>query len=320
MTVSRYCSLSKSTTPVVALLVSAFGAYGQGNDEPAQLVAPRPVYRVLDAPGASFSYVLNAPPDDPPFLEIHDSTGALVASIRSDTMLPGLNRVEWDLRWEPPMQVALRTTPPENPHIWEEERYHGKDTRPVGHKGLEQTQFGPIAAPGHYTLELHVDAKTYRQPFDILLPPNSHGTDADVQASVRLQLRLRDDIRSVATMVNDIERMRKQIEDQRKKAPGPALEEMDGKLKAVEFKLLSPADMIGDDKNDAIGARLYVNFLWLNLSLSTGTGKNAGGGDYAPTDTQLSLTADLEKELHAVEAEYKKLLDDPGLSAFRRVK
>lgn len=47
----------------------------------------------------------------------------------------GLNRIVWDLRYDPPHQVAFRTTPPDNPHIWDEPRFKGKETRPVVHWG-----------------------------------------------------------------------------------------------------------------------------------------------------------------------------------------
>ena len=155
---------------------------------------------------------------------------------------------------------------------------------------------------------MHFDDKTYKQPLDIVLPPNSHGTDADVQASVRLQLKLRDDISAVASMINQIEWLRKQLEDQRKAAAPPALDAMDKKLQDVEFQLISRSDALSDDK-DTEAARLYLNFLWLNLSLGSGTGKYAGGADYAPTETSLTMAHDLEAELHAVQAKFKKLMD-----------
>ena len=60
----------------------------------------------------------------------------------------GLNRTRWDLRYAPPTLVALRTTPPEDPHIWEEPRFKGAQTRPVTHWGMAQAQAGPMAVPG----------------------------------------------------------------------------------------------------------------------------------------------------------------------------
>jgi hypothetical protein len=295
----------------------ALPAVAQDSAEPARLLAPRPAYRLLENARATLSFVLNSPPDNPVVIEIRDSTGAPVAALHPDALQPGLNRIDWDLRWEPPLRVALRTTPPENPHIWEEPRFQGVQTRPVAHKGIAQAQVGPIAAPGRYTVELHVDDKTYTQPLEILLPPTSHGSEADVQACVRLQLKLRDDIDSVATMTNRIEWLRKQIEDRRKVDTPPALDAIDRKLQDVEFQLISHSDALSDEKYDSEAARLYLNFLWLNLSLGSGTGKYAGGADYAPTETAIAMARDLEALLHAVEAQYRKLMDD-DLPAYNR--
>jgi hypothetical protein len=280
------------------------------------LLPPRTAFRVLDDASTTFSYVLNLPPDNPIVVEIHDSSGALVTKLKSDVLQPGLNRIDWNLRWDPPLAVELRTTPPENPHIWEEPRFQGAKTRPVAHKGIDQAQMGPLAAPGKYSVELHFDDEVYKQPLEIALPPNSHGTDADVQASVRLQVRLRDDISAAAAMVNRIEWLRKQLEDQRKTSAAPALEAIDKKLQDVEFQLISHSDALSDDK-DTEAMKLYLNLLWLNLSLGSGTGKYAGGADYAPTETSLSLAHDLETQLQAVQEKYKKLMEE-DVAAYNR--
>ncbi len=119
-------------------------------------------------------------------------------------------------------------------------------------------------------------------------------------------------------MTNRIEVLRKQIEEQRKKSAAPALDTIDRKLQDVEFELISRADALSDEKYDSEAARLYLNFLWLNLSLSSGTGnKYAGGADYAPTETAVSMTRDLELQLRNVQAQYKKLMDE-DVPAFNR--
>ena len=38
--------------------------------------------------------------------------------------------------YEPAKMVEIRTTPPENPHIWEEPDFSGRETRPVTHWGI----------------------------------------------------------------------------------------------------------------------------------------------------------------------------------------
>ena len=154
----------------------------------------------------------------------------------------GLNRVVWDLHFDGPRLVALRTTPPENPHIWDEPRFDNAESRPITHWGIEQAGLGPIAAPGKYTVRLTVDGQSYTQPLEILLPPDSHGTEADIQASVRLQTRVRDDLSSVSDMTNQIEWLRKKLEDDRKKYAAQAeliqrVDAIDQKLQAVEYQV-----------------------------------------------------------------------------------
>ena len=96
----------------------------------------------------------------------------------------GLNRVSWDLHYEPPRLVALRTTPPENPHIWEEPRFQGQETRadhPLGHRSRPKSGRSP--APGKYTLKMTVDgADVSRKPLRSRCAARRHGTEADLQA------------------------------------------------------------------------------------------------------------------------------------------
>ncbi len=74
-----------------------------------------------------------------------------------------------------------------------------------------------MAAPGKYTVRLTVDGETYSQAFEIVRDPSTHATNAELEAGLSLQLRIRDDINSVSAMVNLIESMRKQMEDMGKK-------------------------------------------------------------------------------------------------------
>ncbi len=283
-------------------------------DAAVRLVAPRPAYRIIGGNGrANLSYWLKAAPRTPPVLEILDPAGALVRRLHSNGR-PGLNRVAWDMRYEPPRTVALRTTPPENRHIWEEPRFQNVDTRPITHWGLTPAEVGPIAGPGKYILKLIVDGQSYTQPLEILRPPDSHGSDADLQSSVRLQLKVRDDITTVSDMTNQIEWMRRQLEDQQKTVQGKAellhaIDEIDRKLQDVEYKMITRADALSDDKYFQTAYKLYQNFIWLNGEIGTGAGDVAGSGDWGPTETAIGLVLDLEKQLQAVQTEYQSVME-----------
>jgi len=49
--------------------------------------------------------------------------------------------------------------------------------------------------------------------FDVLKDPSIDGSDADLMASTAMQIRIREDMRAAADMVNGLEVLRRQIED-----------------------------------------------------------------------------------------------------------
>ncbi len=52
-----------------------------------------------------------------------------------------------------------------------------------------------------------------------------------------------------------------------------------------------------------------MNLIWLSGEIGTGAGDVAGSADYGPTETSIGLVLGLEKELAAVQAEYKNLME-----------
>lgn len=275
---------------------------------------PRAAYRLLRGGKALLNYSLKEPTNNDIKIEILDSKGAVIREMKQSKGQAGLNRVAWDLHYEKPKLVELRTTPPQNPHIWEEPRFEKKDTRSITHWGLEPAEVGPIAAPGKYTARLTVDGQSFSQPLEILRTPTSHGSDADLEASVRLQLKVRDDISASAEMVNQIEWMRKQLEDARKTqglkdSTLKAMNAIDQKMQEVEYQIITRADALSDDKYFQTAYKLYMNLIWLNGEIGTGAGDVAGNGDYGPTETSIGLVLGLEDQLHAVQAEFKTLME-----------
>ena len=306
---------------------------GPVHTDNAHLFATRPAYRWTQRGHAIINYSLKNAPRGPVTLHVLDADGKVVRDVRTQAGA-GLNRANWDLRWDPPRLVALRTTPSENPHIWEEPRFRGQDTRPVTHWGMDPAQVGPIAAPGKYTVKLTVDGQSFSEPIEILKDPKIPSSQQDLDLSVRLQLRLRDDISASADMVNAIEVMRKQLEDVSKafKDRGGAagsendagkaallkqIAEMDKRLFDVESKILEPAQMLSDDKYFQQAYRIYTNLIWMNGEVGPGAGDVAGGADFAPTDTSVGLLEGIEKDLTAVKVDYKTLMDR-DVPAFNR--
>jgi hypothetical protein len=249
-------------------------------------------------------------------VQVLDSTGVVIRTIAQSARV-GLNRVNWDLRYDAPKRVDLRTTPDANPHIWEEPRFKGKVVRPITHWGIQGPEStGPLGVPGRYAVRVIVGKDTTpSQPLEVLRDPQITGSDADLLASTQTQIRIRDDMNAAAEMINKLEIVRRQIEDQRK-TPAPAgdvssaLAQMDAKLLGVELRLVSKSDLNSDDKYYVEPYKVYLNLIWLSGEVGTGAGDVAGGADSRPTDTSLEVLAQIESDLNAAKAEYAKVMTE----------
>lgn len=299
------------------------------SDAAVRLFQPRDSYRFLHGGGVFVTYHLKAAPKDKSVkIEILDSRGNEVRRLNGPAK-EGFDRVEWDFHYDPPTVAALRTAAPDNPFIWEEARFRGAKSRPVTHWGIEGAQVGPFAIPGKYTIKLTVDGQSYTQPITIVKDPHTPGTQADLEATLKTQMRIRTDLTETSNMINRIEWTRKQLADvqemlqseqARAKEEGkPAsassaatlksVDDMSKKLEDVEYQLIARADLNSDDKYYEESYKLYLNLIWLNGQVGTGAGDVAGGANWAPTAEELSELDTLEKNLAAAKANYNNLYD-----------
>jgi photosystem II stability/assembly factor-like uncharacterized protein len=286
------------------------------SDAAVQFFTPRATYRFARGGRAVLNYTLKAAAQAPVQIQVLDASGNVVRQMMGSGRA-GLNRAGWDLHYDGPRLIALRTTPPENPHIWEEPRFKGQDSRPITHWGMSANQAGPMATPGKFTVKLTVDGQTYTQVVELKRDPKTPGTEADLDASLKMQLRIRDDISKSADMVNQIEWMRKQLDDmermlrmQKEKADLlKTVEAMDQRMQSVEYKILNKALATSDDKYFIEAYKVYFQLLWLNGEVGPGAGDVAGGVDFPPTDTSRSLLDMIEKDLAAATADYHALMD-----------
>ena len=273
------------------------------------LFKPRDSYRLPNA-SAYITYWLPDGVAGEAKAEILDSEGHVIRTLHGAAKT-GFNRIAWDMRYDPLYTIQLRTIPPENPHIWDDTRFKGKDWRPITHWGMPPHQPGPVTTPGKYQVRVTVGGQTLTQPLTLLPDPNAPGSPEQLGQTLALQLRIRDDVGSIARMVNLIERQRHQIERMRAaRSPlsGKQLDAIDSKLKAVEYELFQPALAASDDKYYVSAWRIYYNLLWLNGEIGTGAGDVAGGGDFGPTDTAPGLLAGLEQKLAVATGHYRTLM------------
>jgi len=285
----------------------------------AHLFAPRPTYRMhrqVGGPGASstayINYYLKDTPSGPVDIEILDSQGETVNTLRASRNA-GINRVSWNLRYPGPDQARIRTRPPGNPHVVEEKRFRTQWERegwiPVLSWGTGGGFSGVTVSPGNYTVKLTVDGQEFTQQLEILKDPRSDGTLANIQEMVALQLEVRDDITTISGMVNEIEWMKKQINDLteslgRGGAPGSVRTEAEalyGKLQAVEDKILQPIAVEGDSKSFR-----FPNMLYSKISVLGGD--LAQSVDFAPNQQQREVHQLLKSQMTEYGSELRALV------------
>ncbi|MGH7524337.1 MAG: WD40/YVTN/BNR-like repeat-containing protein [Gemmatimonadales bacterium] len=286
------------------------------------LYEPLPGLRNARSGSAAMVYLLATAPRDSLKVEFVDSAGITVRTMKF-VGRAGTSRATWDLRYDPPREPALRTTPPDNPHIWDEARYKNKMTRQIVHWGIEEPQrVGPLAAAGNYTFRLTVDGQVYSEPFTVTKDPEIPSSVADLQTSTRTQARIRDDIDTTAGIINAIEIVRKQIEDDRKSDSASAdleqsLQALDQKALEVEMRLLTRSDLHSDDKWYVEQPKVYLDLIWLYGEVGTGAGDVAGGADYRPTDASMGVLSEIESDLSGAKSAFAEFLarDLPAFNA-----
>src|SRR5271166_3821451 len=184
------------------------------SDAGVVLFEPRKAYRFVRGAQAMLNFSLKAKPKNPLEFEILDSQGNHVRKLEAmaEDLVVGINRVKWDLRYDSPRVIALRTVAPDNSNIWDEPRFRDADARPITHWGSKPGEAGPIVAAGAYSVRLTVDGQSFAQTLTVVRDPQAPGSDADIDLSVKTLVKIRDDISHVSDAVNEIEWLRKQIE------------------------------------------------------------------------------------------------------------
>jgi photosystem II stability/assembly factor-like uncharacterized protein len=264
--------------------------------------------------------------EKPPLVQVRifDAAGAKVRSLRG-TNEAGMNRVVWDLRYDPIPEVRLRATPEGNPHVWEEKRFVGKRRRPVLYYGIEDATRGPLVPPGVYTVKLRVGDRESTTQLEVRKDPGSAGTPADVEAASKLSSAIYRDSISAAEMVGELEWTRLQLEQLERrlvaaKAEEPLAASISGLRKnadEIEAVLLHPTITEEDQKSFRGPLGLFLKFVWLNAEVSTGAADVSGNSDLAPTQPEREVFELLDRQLGEARQRFQSLYDE-SVPAFNR--
>jgi hypothetical protein len=206
------------------------------------------------------------------------------------TNTAGLNRVYWDLRYEPSKEVRLRTSPLYAPWL----RVGPDGTRPAPGAG----SLSIFAPPGNYTVKLSSGGRDLAQPLTVRKDPNSGGTEADIEAQTGVLFALRKDLDSAADAVNRIEIARSQIEGLGRVIDDVAIkkagEDLNQKLMDVEMNLIE-LRLTGGQDGVRYGSKLISKLNYLANGLA--------GNDFKPTSQQIEVQKVLEDRLRNVLSE-----------------
>jgi len=273
---------------------------GQVLDSDVHLFAPRPAYRFrnIAAPstpyddptigenpkyGASINYYLKGPASGSVTITIQDQKGEVVRKL-TGTNTAGLNRIYWDLRYEPTKEIRLRTSPMYAPHV----RVGPDGWRPAPGAG----SLSILAPPGTYTVKLSAGGRELTQSLAVRKDPNSGGTEADIEAQMRVLFDLRKDLNNAADTINQIEIVRSQIEALAKIINDSAIkkagEDLNQKLIDLEMNLID-LRLTGGQDGVRYGSKLISKINYLANGLAS--------GDFKPTGQQTEVQKVLEERL-----------------------
>ena len=258
--------------------------------------------------GASLNFLLKAAPGQgaAPRLSIVDAGGRTVRTLTVSAQ-PGLNRVWWDLRFEPTRQIRLRTLSEYAPEI----TLNAQGWRPAP----GERRISLLAPPATYTIKLTVGGKDYTQPLKVLKDPHSNGTEGDIQIQTRLMTSLSGTMDSMVDAVNQIESLRAQLlelksalgSDDTSAPIRSAADQLGDKLIAIEGELIQ-LKTTGRGQDDVrFPPKLISKIDYLSSGVES--------SDYQPTTQQVAVHDEL-KEQAATHQQHLKLLLGKELTDF----
>lgn len=283
----------------------------------AHLFKPRFAYRFLqkagfDTPGgdpvvgqnppygATINYWLKAQASADPVVTILDSQGKTVRTIRGSRN-PGINRIRWDLRYEPIPEPRIRVAPLYAPEF------------PIPADGLPAPGAGGgvsiLVPPGTYTVRLAVGGQTFTESLEVRKDPNSGGSIEGIRAQTALMFDIQKSMQNSNGMIDSLELKRKSLADIRSSLSGAAnrdllsgADSLEQKLIAVEAKL----NQVMTTGRGQDGVRYPVR-LSGQLSYLAGT---VDGADEPPTTQARAAWKVLDDQVAAARREFLRVMQE----------
>ena len=267
-------------------------------DGPSLNAGKNPAY------GAEINYFLRDTAQQKVEIQILSQKDELIRTLEGSNK-EGVNRVMWDLRYEPTFKPKLKTTPPGRPWV----QLNGEGWRPLVTWDLDlmRGQYGPKVVPDAYRVKLIVDDMEFTREVNVLKDPRSEGSLEDIQKQVALSLELRDAMNLAVSMINSVEDVRSELdslipklvkESDRKQA-----EELGRMAQAISGSLYD-IHLTGA-REDAFRSpmQLYGRLSALASDLS------GHGIDFKPTDQQREVSVIFNERLQKVKESFNALFE-----------
>jgi len=287
------------------------GADEEGSREPGG--APNPPR------GALVYYYLKRKPKDEIRLEILDSTGSVIRTLRSTPEAAKYPPDDPDEPKEAP-KPALGSDSGVQRAVWNLAYESGKEIK--GAKVDEgEPDRGPLVLPGAYTVRLVVEGKAFTAPLTVQPDPRAAVTPEDLAAQVRFAIEARDQITRLTGVVEDLRSLRRQLAVRAEvwktvpKASGlvSSAQAFTLKLDTLEARLHNPrAEVVYDILAQRGGAQLYSRLVPLYTWVVEADGP--------PTQGTREVFAAQKRELDTLESEFHGLVakDLAGLNRTAR--
>jgi photosystem II stability/assembly factor-like uncharacterized protein len=254
--------------------------------------------------GADINYFLKDSTDQKVEIQILSNSNEIIRTLKGSGK-SGINRVMWDLRYEPTYKPRLRSTPPGRPWV----QLNGEGWRPLVTWDLDlwRGQFGPKVVPDTYKVRLIVGEQEFIREVQVLKDPKSEGTIADIKSQVELSLELRDAMNIAVNMINTVEIIRSELNTlipklKRKKDIEKA-NQLLAKAKAIASSLYD-IHLTGA-REDAFRSpmKLYGRLSALASDIS------GHGIDFKPTNQQKEVSSIFNSRLESVQQRFNKLIE-----------
>ncbi len=214
----------------------------------------------------------------------------------------GLHRMNWDLRYERPLNPELRTVP--EGKDWVESEFNKDGWRVLYTWDLDLNagnKIGPKVTPGLYKISMKVGNQEQSQFVEVKKDPASEGSIETIRKQTNFALQLRDALNLCVSMINESELIRRQLQDQLSGMKSKAREEAELLLK----ELTNVADQLYDINLTGAREDSFRNPMKLYGRLSAvASDVNGSGIDFPPTDQQVAVYEVLKERLDKAKEDY----------------